>query len=58
MFIPISKGCEILGVSLATVYQMLKRGVLKEYFRTEGEHRRFNVHGKRSHKNRLKLVSI
>ena len=42
MFIPISKVCEILGVSLSTVYQMLKRGVLKESFRTEGKHRRFN----------------
>lgn len=44
MFIPISKVCEILGVSLSTVYRMLKRGVLKESFRTEGKHRRFNVH--------------
>ena len=42
MFIPISKVCDILGVSLSTVYQMLKRGVLKESFRTEGTHRRFN----------------
>ena len=43
MYIPISKVCSILGVSLSTVYRMLKQGILKESFRTEGNHRRFNV---------------
>ena len=42
MLIPISKVGDILGVSLSTVYRMLKRDVLKESFRTEGKHRRFN----------------
>ena len=43
MYISISKVCLILGVSLSTVYRMLKQGILKESFRTEGNHRRFNV---------------
>ena len=30
MYIPISKVCSILGVSLSTVYRMLKQGILKE----------------------------
>ena len=38
MLISISKVCDILGVSLSTIYRMLKRGVLKESFRTEGKH--------------------
>ena len=42
MYISISKVCLILGVSLSTVYRMLKQGILKESFRTEGNHRRFN----------------
>ena len=43
MYISISNVCLILGVSLSTVYRMLKQGILKESFRTEGNHRRFNV---------------
>lgn len=44
MFVPISKVCLILGVSLSTVYRMLKAGKLKEAFRTDGNHRRFDEH--------------
>ena len=64
MYIPISKVCSILGVSLSTVHRMLKQGILKESFEeqlTQDVIELMTVfcaklYGKRSHHNKLKPV--
>ena len=40
-YIGVKAVCEILGISLSTIYRRLASGTLQEAFRTTGGHRRF-----------------